>query len=205
LAKIIYTYEDPVSEKDLRQVVNCLQNDGIIAYPTDVNWAFGALATSKKGLVRLLQMKPNHPKERPLALVFHSISHISQYAQVDNRVYRTLKKILPGPYTIILPRAKSLPKQLDDKRKLIGIRLPKRELVIELVQRLGVPLATTSLPQTEDSSQIFGYEVDDKYGHALDLVVDLGIGLNQLETTILNLSDDSTEVIRQGIGEIDSI
>lgn len=194
-----------MSEKDLRQVVNCLQNDGIIAYPTDVNWAFGALATSKKGLVRLLQMKPNHPKERPLALVFHSISQISQYAQVDNRVYRTLKKILPGPYTIILPRAKSLPKQLDDKRKLIGIRLPKRELVIELVQRLGVPLATTSLPQTEDSSQIFGYEVDDKYGHALDLVVDLGIGLNQLETTILNLSDDSTEVIRQGIGEIDSI
>ena len=205
MANVIYTYENPVSERDVQKIVDCLNNDGIVAYPTDVNWAFGAKATSKKGLERILALKPNHPKQQPLSLLFHSISHVSEYAQVDNLAYRTLKKIVPGPYTVILPRTKTLPKQLDDKRKVVGVRVPDREVLLKVLEKLEVPIATTSLPQADGISPMYGYQVEESFGHALDLIVDLGGEMEAKETTILDMSDGEINVIREGVGPIDGL
>jgi tRNA threonylcarbamoyl adenosine modification protein (Sua5/YciO/YrdC/YwlC family) len=203
LADIVYTYENPVSEKDIEKIVRCLKNDGIIAYPTDVNWAFGALATSKKAIQKLHKLKPDHPKDQPLALVFHNISQISEYAQVDNFAYRHLKKIFPGPYTVILPRAKTLPKQLDDNRKVVGVKIPNKELVIKMLEKLELPIATSSVPVPDDSNSVYGYQIDEKYGHTLDMIVDLGGEISHLESTILDMSEGEINVIREGAGPLD--
>lgn len=205
LAVIIYTYEDPVSERDLAKLVKCLNEDGVIAYPTDVNWAFGAKATSKKGLSRIKLLKPAHPKEQPFSLIFHDIRQVSDYAQIDGSAYRVLKKTLPGPYTIILPRSRSLPKQLDDKRDVVGIRVPARPLLRELVERLQVPLATTSCPDIDGKSPIYGYQVDEVFGHGLDYIADLGLESQGGETTVFEMLNGELNVIRQGLGPIDPL
>ena len=206
MVDVVYTYENPVSERDIDKIVACLNNDGVIAYPTDVNWAFGVKATSKKGLDSVLSLKPSHPIEKPLSLIFHSISQVSEYAEVDNFAYRVLKKILPGPYTVILPRTKSLPKQLDDKRKVLGVRIPKREILKHVVEKLGVPLATTSVYlEKKYEGPVFGYQIDEIFGHALDMVVDLGSEMEARETTILDMSEGGINVIRQGVGPIEGL
>lgn len=203
MATTIYTYENPVSEKDISRIVEILNNDGVICYPSDVNWAFGAKATSKKAIDKLVKLKPNHPKDKPFALVFSSISQVSEYASVDNFAYRHLKKLLPGPYTIILPRAKNLPKQLDDKRRVVGVRVPNRELVLKIIEALEVPLVTSSVPENADNSYCTqGFEIEEKFGHALDGIIELGIVVDHQETTVLDLSEGELCVIREGVGPI---
>lgn len=202
----LYTYEDPVSEKDISRIVSCLDNDGVIAIPSDVNWTLAVKATSKKGLDKLMKLKPNHPSSRPLSLMFKDISHVSEYAQVDNYCYRVLKKVIPGPYTVILPRAKSLPKQLDDKRKEVGIRVPDRELIHAVIFALGQPLAVSTLdPMADGEYAKFGYEIDSYLGHALDMIVDLGEEKIHEETTVFELADGEINVIREGVGDITSL
>ncbi len=131
----LYTYENPVSQRDIARVVASLQNDGIISYPTDLNWAFGCDASNVKAIDRIKRLKPG--KELPFSLICKDISMISQYANVDNFAYPILKKIFPGPYTVLLARNKTLPRQLHDKRRLVGMRIPKRPLVLALVDALA--------------------------------------------------------------------
>ena len=115
-------------------------------------------ATSKKGLDKLMKLKPNHPSSRPLSLMFKDISHVSGYAQVDD--YNTsAKESHPGPYTVILPRAKSLPKQLDDKRKEVGIRVPDQAYSCRHLCSWSA-LAVSTLDPMSDECLSFGYEID---------------------------------------------
>jgi tRNA threonylcarbamoyl adenosine modification protein (Sua5/YciO/YrdC/YwlC family) len=200
----LYTYENPCSERDLNRIVRLLQDDGVIAYPTDLNWGFGCLATSARGIDRLRRLKPG--KTLPFSLIFDSISRASQYTTIEHVAYRVLKKSLPGPYTLILPRHRQLPRQLDDKRRTVGIRIPERPLLLELVSRLEVPLLTTSVPEEADGRRLLlGYEVFERYGHALDMVLDLGAELPGGETTIIDLTEGEVRVIREGAGVLDGL
>lgn len=199
----LYTYENPCSEKDLQRVIKILNNDGVIAYPTDLSWAFGCRASSARAIDRIKALKPS--KSLPFSLIFDSISRASQYTVIDHAAYRILKRALPGPYTMILPSHKQLPRQLGDKRKTVGIRIPERPLLIELVCRLEEPLLTTSLPDAASGPCLYGYEVFDRFGHALDLICDLGSEMSAGETTILDLSSGLVELIRQGMGSVEGI
>lgn len=202
----LYTFENPVSEKDISKIVHCLNEDGVIAISSDVNWALAVKATSKKGLDKIMKLKPSHPTSRPLSLMFKDISHVSEYAQVDNFCYRLLKKITPGPYTAILPRAKNLPKHLDDKRRQVGVRIPDRELIVKVIEVLGEPLAVSTMdPMPSGEYAKFGYEIDSYLGHALDMIVDLGEEKIHEETTVFELEDGEINVIREGVGSLEAL
>jgi tRNA threonylcarbamoyl adenosine modification protein (Sua5/YciO/YrdC/YwlC family) len=209
LANHIYTYDDPPSEKDVALTCRVLADGGVIAYPTDVNWAFAADAANIKAIDKIRKLKPHHPREQPFSLVCNNISMVSSIAVVDNLAYRILKKILPGPYTIILQSAKSLPRQIKDKRKTVGIRVPDSRLVAALVESFGKPLATTSVPGIPKSKNAkdleiprLGYEVEQYFGHGIELVLDLGQELLGLETTIIDLTNEEPVLIREGVGDI---
>ena len=131
---------------------------------------------------------------------------ISEYTKLEHDTYRILRKILPGPYTIILESNKALPKRLHDKRKEVGVRVPDSPLLHELIERYQKPLATTSLSEYEaktssNNNFLYGYEVERHYGHGIDLILDLGEALNPLQTTILDFTNGGCEVMRQGIGD----
>ncbi len=193
----LYTYDDPPSERDLAKVVEVLEHDGVIAYPTDLNWAFGCDARSQKALDRINLLKPSHPKALPYSLICSSISMASDYVVIDNTAYAMVKKAWPGPYTILFNTTRNLPRQLKDKRRIAGIRIPDSNLLRAVVDRLGRPLATTSIPEHPR----FGYEVEEQYGHALDIVLDLGQELEGRDSTIIDFTGGSPELIRLGAGD----
>jgi tRNA threonylcarbamoyl adenosine modification protein (Sua5/YciO/YrdC/YwlC family) len=208
MAKHVYTYINPPSERDLDEACKVLEAGGVIAYPTDVNWAIGCDAANSKALERIRMLKPGHPKEQPFSLICASISMAAKVANIENSDYRILKQTLPGPFTYLMQRNRSLPRQIKDKRRIVGVRVPDSPLLLALVERFGRPLATTSLPSqivgTEQEYPTivkFGYELDEKFGHALDLILDLGSEVEPLETTVVDMTDGAPTVVRQGLGE----
>jgi tRNA threonylcarbamoyl adenosine modification protein (Sua5/YciO/YrdC/YwlC family) len=197
MATHLYTYDDPPAERDLRRALQVLESDGVIAYPNDYNWAFGCDAISAKALDKIHLLKPTHPKDRPFSLLCSSISMAAEYVHIDNAAYRILKRAWPGPYTVLLQATRTFPRQLKDKRRIVGIRIPSSQMVRTLVERLAHPLATTSVPDHPH----FGYEVYETYGHAVDLVLDLGTELTGDDSTIVDLSDGEPTIVRRGAGD----
>jgi tRNA threonylcarbamoyl adenosine modification protein (Sua5/YciO/YrdC/YwlC family) len=215
MAEHLYTYDDPPSLRDIQKITGILKNDGVIAYPTDLNWAMGCDAVSVHGLERLRLIKAHKSKNHPFSLIFSSISMAADYVYISNSAYRILKKAWPGPYTILLTSSRSLPRQLKDKRKIIGIRIPNSPLLQAVIESLGRPIASTSFPplngegsdMNEDDSDHtykeyrFGYEIMENYGHALDMVVDLGHELPGLESTVVDLTGPGPVILRHGAGD----
>ena len=207
MTEICYTFEDPVVQKHLRKAQKILSDGGIIAYPTDVNWACGCLVHHKKALMKLQQLNPLKSKKSPYSFIFSNLSQVSSYAAVDNNIYRFLKKILPGPYTVILNSHRRLPKIIEDKRKELGIRIPSRPLLLELTALLEVPLATVSLtlpdPCLQDKRPRHGYEIAEAYSSLIDLILDLSFEINYQETTLLRFTDHIPKLIRSGSQKLD--
>lgn len=205
----LYTYDDPPAERDVSRAVRVLADSGVLSYPNDLNWAFGCDAASAKALDRIYMLKPTHPRELPFSLLCSSISMAAEYAVIDNAAYRVLRKAWPGPFTVLLNATKQLPRQLKDKRRVVGIRIPTSNLLRTIVERFGQPIATTSIPSIKLKSAMspepqpprFGYEVFETYGHAIDLVLDLGAELPGLESTIIDLTSGHPEIVRLGAGD----
>lgn len=209
MAKHVYTYIDPPSERDLDEASQVLADGGIVAYPTDVNWAIGCDVTNAKAIDKIRALKPSHKKEQPFSLICSSISMISDIATVTGTDYRLLKRALPGPFTILLNRNRSLARQINDKRRIVGVRIPDSPLLVALVEKIGHPIATTSVPVLSgfdlgDAAGIakFGYQVEADFGHGLDLILDLGNELEGLETSVVDMTGDSPTLVRQGVGDV---
>ncbi len=202
MAEHLYTYINPVSERDMKKALGFLENDGIIAYPLGSNWAFGCDAASPKALDKIRRLKPSHPKDQPFSLICADISMASSVGNIEHYHYRVLKKAWPGPFTVLLTRHKSLPRQIKDKRPVVGIKVPDSPLVVELVTRLGRPMATTSVPNGSDQEPLrMGYQVMEEFGHGLDLIMDLGDELPGLESTVIDFSEGEPQLIRLGVGD----
>ncbi|MCY4443894.1 MAG: L-threonylcarbamoyladenylate synthase [Proteobacteria bacterium] len=204
MMKTLYTYENPAPSKDLLEITRCLEDGGVMAYPTDVNWAFGCLANHKKALKRLQGLRKSSDHPAPLALMFQDMSHISNYTYLDNHAFRLLKKWLPGPYTILLKPHPRLGKLLPQKRPNVGVRIPKRPLLMEILPHLPCPLATTTvfLPNKKDNTYLkpsSAYDIGQYFFYDIDLLLDLSISLPMAETTVISLSDHHPVLIRQGI------
>ncbi len=197
----LYTYIDPPNERDLARASRILADNGVLAYPTDVNWALGCDAASVKALDRIRRLKPHHPKEQPFSLLCSSISMAAQVANIDHSAYRFLKKAWPGPFTVLLPRHRNLPRQIKDKRPIVGIRVPDSPLILALVEHYGKPLATTSIPLWDGQVMIHGYQVSEHFGHGIDLILDLGDEVSGNESTIIDLAEGAPRLIRLGNGD----
>lgn len=210
MSKITYTYENPTTEKHLLKARDILLDGGVIAYPTDVNWAMGVLSTHKKALQRLTLLRHNSSKKTlPFSLIFSSISQVCEYADVPNSTYRVLRKMLPGPYTLLLPRHKRLPKILQDSRTEVGVRVPERPLLRDLLALLPCPLANTAVYLGDSTEEVpirprFGYEVEQHLGPSLDLILDLSSECHHQETTVIKISSEGLELIRRGVGAVPS-
>ena len=137
-----------------------------------------------------------------LSIVFESISGLSEYCNVDNLAFKTLKQNLPGPFTFILNTLSSVPDKALEKRKTVGVRIPENVIARIIVERLGVPLLTTSVK--EDSEQEYTTDPEliyEKYGDGVDLVIDGGFG-DVIPTTVVDLTDGDLTIVREGKGEL---
>ena len=186
--------------KDVSKVIDILKDGGIIIYPTDTVYAMGCDALNVRAVEKICKMKGINPQKSNLSIICPDLSNISEYAKVNNSVFKLMKRNLPGPFTFILNATTSLPK-IYKNRKEVGIRVPDNAITLKLVNELGNPILTTSV---RDKDDIREYSTDpelihEEYGDIVDLVVDGGYG--GLEpSTIVNCTGDEVEIVRQGKG-----
>ncbi len=134
-------------ERLLKQVADTLKNGGIIIYPTDTIYGLGCDILQPKAIERICQIKNVAPSKAQLSFICKDLSHLSDYTKsIDTPLYRVLKNHLPGPYTFILPASKQVPKILKSKKDTIGLRVPDNVICSEILQTLGNPILSTSLP-----------------------------------------------------------
>ena len=119
---LVKIYGDNPSERELKRVVEALERDGIVIYPTDSVYAFGCSLRSAKAVERLRRLRGR--SDAPLTVVFHDIAQVAEYCRVDNTTFRILKRNLPGPFTFLLPASSRVPDKALERRRTIGIRIP---------------------------------------------------------------------------------
>ncbi len=187
----------------ISRAVDILRNDGIIVYPTDTIYGLGADLFNKNAMNRIFRIK-KVSKQKLLSFICPDLKDIANWAVISNDAYKVMKRVTPGPYTFILRASKQVPKILLQKRKTVGIRIPDSIVALSLLQELGRPLLSTSVPQGEDGYYTNPQEIADKYNNDIDLIFDAGIMFNQ-PSTIIDFSGDEPLVVREGAGDIEAL
>lgn len=192
---LIRIYPDNPNPSAIRQVVALLDAGGVIAYPTDTVYALGCSMGSTKAIEKLRELKGK--KHTEMSIICSDLSHLAEYAKVDNTTFKILKRNLPGPFTFILPATGKTPDRVMETRKTIGIRVPDNEITLAIVRELGMPLVTTSIKDEEQEYLTDPELIEEKY-RQLQAVVDGGYG-EYIASTVVDCTEDGDPVIiRQG-------
>lgn len=187
--------------RKIKQVVEVLENGGIIAYPTDTYYGIGCDLFNKASIEKIYQLKRRSHVE-PFSFICSDLKNISEYAQVTNYAYKTMKRLLPGPYTFVLEGSRLVPKIMLTKRHTLGIRVPDNAICVAIVQDLGHPVITTSATDPESKGILSTpQEIKEKLGHAVDLIIDGG-AVPGKPSSVISLIGDTPEVLREGSGDV---
>jgi len=184
----------------IRKVLEILKKGGIVVYPTDTYYGIGCDIMNKKAIEKIYQLK-KRSKSIPFSFICSGLKNISHYAKVSNYAYKTMKRLLPGPYTFILEGSRLVPKIMLTKRKTAGIRVPDNPICLTLVNELENPLLTTSATRPDGSVFHDASLIHDYFGNRIDAVIDGSIVPGQ-PSSVISLIDDIPEVIRKGLGDV---
>ena len=204
MAEFIKIYEENPNPKEIKKVVDVLNKGGLVIYPTDTVYGLGCDITNTKALEKVARIKGIKLAKANWSFICADLSNLSDYVrQIDTATFKILKRALPGPYTFVLPGNSNLPKVFK-KKKTVGIRVPDNEIAKALVVELGNPIVSTSI---HDDDELLEYTTDpsliyDKWHKLVDIVIDGGYGDN-VASTVIDLSGDEPEVIREGKGSLD--
>ncbi|MEJ2865104.1 L-threonylcarbamoyladenylate synthase [Actinomycetospora flava] len=185
----------------IRATVDLLREGGLIAYPTDSCFALGAMLGNREGLERIRTIRRLDARHH-FTLVCRDFAQLGQFVRISTPVFRAVKAATPGCYTFILPATKEVPRRLmHPKKRTVGVRIPQHPVVDALLEELDEPLlsSTLLLPDTEEP-MTSGWEIHERLGHQLDAILDSG-ECGTEPTTVIDLSGDEPELIRQGAGE----
>ena len=203
---IIRIHQENPNKRDISKIVKYLKNGGVIIYPTDSGYAFGCDPANKKAIEKLLRLKKTD-KKHSLSLVCSDLKSISKYAEMSDTGYKAIKKYLPGPYTFILEAKKAVSKLVCSERKTVGIKTPDMVLSAVLVEELEHPLITASINRSKDIDSGMVEllcdtdEIEARYGSQVGFIIDGGYIYPEY-TTVIDISDDEAEILREGKGSI---
>jgi tRNA threonylcarbamoyl adenosine modification protein (Sua5/YciO/YrdC/YwlC family) len=194
---------DHPEPRKVTRAVEALLAGEVIAYPTDTVYGLGCDLTNKRAVDRLYAIKRMDRKHQ-LAFICPDLSDIARYAIVEKPTYRILRHYLPGPYCFVLEATRDVPKMVQSKRRTVGIRIPKHEVVRAITRELGRPvISTTAQRQGFEDPEVDPAEIDEAFV-GLGLVLDGGGG-GLLPTTVIDLTKTPPEVLREGAGSVDGL
>jgi len=199
---LLKIHPDNPNPRHIHKVVECLNDGGIIIYPTDTVYGLGCDIYKTKAVERIAQIKGIKKEKANFSFVCSNLSHISDFTlPISNEIYKLMKRNLPGPFTFILEANNKVPKLFQSKKKTVGIRVPDNNISHEIVQELGNPIMSSSI---YDEDEILEYTTDaeliyEKYKNLVDIVIDGGYGGN-LPSTIVDCTTEEVMIIREGKG-----
>ena len=201
---LLQIHPDNPNPREIAMAIDALKNNGLIIYPTDTVYGLAWDINSPKAFDRIVKIKGKNALKENFSLVCQDISQVSQFTlHINNSIFKLLKQNLPGPFTFILNANNNVPRFYKSKKKTVGIRIPNNNIALDIVEKLGHPIMTTSLHHEDE---ILEYMTDpelihEKYEHLVDYVIDGGYGNNEA-STIVDCTGEEFEIIRQGIGEL---
>jgi tRNA threonylcarbamoyl adenosine modification protein (Sua5/YciO/YrdC/YwlC family) len=203
LAMLVRVEIERPSPRSLRPAIEALQDDGVILYPTDTGYAFGCALSSLRGIAQLRRLKGYHDKHpKPLTMLVNDIAELGRYGHMGNRVFRVVRRLLPGPYTMVLQATSDVPRQMKNRWHEVGMRVPDHAVCRMLVELLGEPLLTGSVSSADGELELEEPELyERRYARDVEVVVDGG-PLWPEPSTVLKLVDDQIEVLRVGQGAV---
>ncbi len=187
-------------ERLIRQVAENLKQGGVIAYPTDTIYGLGCDIMNKRAIERIYLLK-QRGRNQPFSFVCASLKHISDYAKVSNYAYKTMRRLLPGPYTFILEGSRVVPKIMLTRRRTAGIRVPDHPICLALVAALGNPIISTSAALPDGTVFYDPSLIHEHFGSRIDIVIDGGL-VEGKASSVISLMDDVPEIIREGAGDV---
>jgi tRNA threonylcarbamoyl adenosine modification protein (Sua5/YciO/YrdC/YwlC family) len=197
---LLHLHPDNPQPRLVKQVAECLKDGGVIVYPTDTIYGLGCDILQQKAIERICKIKEIDPQKARLSFICRDLSHLSDFTKsIDTPLYRVLKQYLPGPYTFILPASKQVPKILQSKKSTIGLRIPDNKICHDILDALGNPLLSASLPGEMVEEYTDPEVIYEKFQHLVDFVIDGGIG-GMVPSTIIDCTTGNWEVTRQGLG-----
>jgi tRNA threonylcarbamoyl adenosine modification protein (Sua5/YciO/YrdC/YwlC family) len=193
------------SARILSRAAETLRAGGIIIYPTDTVYGLGCSVERKDAIERIYLIKGQR-KDKPFSFICSDLKNISEYAHVSNAAFRIMRRLIPGPYTFILPAAKMkhLPKILVSKRKTVGIRVPDSPIALALVKDAGAPVLSTSVTAEDGSIVSDPDDIIALYGNRVDIIIDGGPLVSD-PSTVIDLTSDAPDVLRAGAGDASNL
>lgn len=197
---LISIHPENPQPRQLSMVKACLEKGGIIAYPTDTIYGLGCDIFHPEAIEKICAIKKVDPEKAQLSFICSDLSDLSLYAKaIDNNLFRILKKLLPGPYTFILPASKEVPKILQSKKKTIGLRIPDNNIALSIIKTLGHPILSASFPGENVEDYTDPEIIYEHWGNQIDMVIDGGIG-GITPSTVIDCTTDEFTLVRQGAG-----
>lgn len=196
---------DKPEPAQVRAVVECLLDGGVIIYPTDTVYGFGCDINKTRAVERICKIKNIDCEKANFSFVCYDLSHLSDYCKaIETPLYKVMRKALPGPFTFILEASGNVPKMFRSKKKTVGIRVPDNNIAREIVKELGHPIMSTSVHSDDDLLEYLTDpdEIYEKYKNIVDIVVSGGFG-NLQASTVVDCTEGQFEIIRQGQGDLD--
>ncbi|SER45794.1 MULTISPECIES: L-threonylcarbamoyladenylate synthase [Lentzea] len=201
MAKYLDVHPVNPQKRAIDQAVRILQEDGLIAYPTDSCYALGCRLGNKDGIDRIREIRKLDDKHH-FTLMCENFAQLGQFVVVDNAVFRAVKASTPGNYTFILPATKEVPRRMmHPKKKTVGARIPDHVVTQALLQAMGEPLLTSTLLLPDEAEPLIdGWEIKERLDHVVDAVIDSG-ECGTTPTTVVDFSSGEAEIIRYGAGD----
>lgn len=197
---ILRIHPDNPPPRLIKQVVEKLQEGGIIIYPTDTVYGLGCDILQQKAVERICRIKKVEPRRAQLSFVCSDLSHLSDFTKpLSTPVFRMLKEYLPGPYTFILPASKMVPKMMQSKKDTIGLRIPANKIALAITQELGRPILSASLPGENVEDYTDPEVMHQNFMNEVDYVIDGGIG-GIVPSTVVDFTGEEPQLIREGLG-----
>ena len=196
-------YSETLNEKYIKEAAMFLENGSMIIFPTDTVYAIGCLSTKENALARLANIKGAKLEHAPLSFIFEDIGSLSSFVKpMNSKVFKLIKKLLPGPYTFVMDAAQKLPRPFQ-KRKTIGVRISNHHVLRSLLPLLSAPIVCTSI---HDKDKILDYTTDpnellERWNNEIDLMLSDGYGSN-IPSTVINVTELPFKIIRKGAGEV---
>ncbi|MFT5592942.1 MAG: tRNA threonylcarbamoyl adenosine modification protein (Sua5/YciO/YrdC/YwlC family) [Oceanicoccus sp.] len=205
MSQFFQIHPDNPQARLIKQAAEIIRGGGLAIIPTDCAYALACQLEDKRALERVKQIRQLSDKHN-FTLICRDLAEIGTYGRVDNTAYRLLKAHTPGAFTFILDGTRDVPRRLmNPKKRTIGIRVPANNIVSALLEELGEPILSTSLIMPGDDMPLSDpYEIRQMLEHAVDLVIDGGYcGIEA--TTVVDMTGETYEIIRQGVGQMDEL
>lgn len=193
---------DKPNYDEIKTVVNCLRDGGVVIYPTDTVYGIGCDINKQRAVERVCKIKGINPEKANFSFICADLSHLADFTKpISTATFKLMKKAFPGPFTFILEANNNVPRLFSSKKKTVGIRIPNNTICLEIVKQLGNPIMSTSV---HDDDEIIEYTTDpeliyEKYKDKVDIVIAGGYGNNEA-STVVDCSDGDFTILRQGMG-----